>query len=245
MVGILPDSLWVEREKFAFDIEIDYENPPYFCFTCNSIGHSSDHCKKDPANKIVREMVSTKNDPVRKNIKHFVQKRQVDIVENYGNLVADVDPIILDIIRSKEVEASVLTGDVLNIEEELPHNFSVGEDLVQIQVEDVFEIPHLQDPLSLCGLTSSNVVVSNDILNPNVAYDIEILQKYLKGNDVGDIGHRVYTYEEENATTINFLNNRSAASEKPFTEVVSKSKKKNMQKGFQVHNTRSRGRHPG
>jgi hypothetical protein len=40
------------------------------------------------------------------------------------------------------------------------------------------------------------------------------------------------------------LKNRAATSEEPFTVVVSKAKKKNMQKGFQVHNTRSRGRHP-
>jgi hypothetical protein len=170
----------------------------------------------------------------------------VDIVGNCSNVVADVDPLIIDIIRSKEVDASVLTRDVLNIEEELSRNFSVAEIPVHnVHVEEVFEIPHLQDPTSLCGLTSPNVVVSNEILNPKVAHDIEILQKYWKGNDVGDIGHRVYTDEEENAAAINFLNNRSTAREEPFTEVVSNSKKKNMQKGFQIHSTRSRGRPPG
>ena len=47
MVVFLPDTLWVEREKFSFDIEIEYERPLYFCFTCISICHSFDHCKKD------------------------------------------------------------------------------------------------------------------------------------------------------------------------------------------------------
>jgi hypothetical protein len=38
------------------------------------------------------------------------------------------------------------------------------------------------------------------------------------------------------------LKNREAAGEEPFTEVVSKAKKKNLQKDFQVRNTRSRSR---
>jgi len=33
------------------------------------------------------------------------------------------------------------------------------------------------------------------------------------------------------------LKNRSTASEEPFTEVVSKAKKKKMHKGFEVYNT--------
>ncbi|KAK2454799.1 hypothetical protein QL285_002324 [Trifolium repens] len=215
MAGIFPDSLLVEREKFAFDIEIEYENPPYFCFICNSIGHSSDHCKKDPANKIAREIVATKTDPAKK-IKHdFVPKRHVYIVQSCSSkAVANEDPLIVDIIRSKEVETSVLVGDVLNIEEELSLN------------------------------THTQNTQSADVLNPNVAHDLAILKQYWEGKDTGDIGHRVYSDEEEREAAINFLKNRAVTSEEPFTVVVSKAKKKNMQKGFQVHNTRSRGRHP-
>jgi len=66
MASFLPDSLWVERENFTFNIEIEYEKLAYFCFTCNSIGHSSDHCKKDPANNIALEKVVTKTDPMKK-----------------------------------------------------------------------------------------------------------------------------------------------------------------------------------
>jgi hypothetical protein len=52
----------------------------------------------------------------------------------------------------------------------------------------------------------------------------------------------VYTDEEENAAAINYLKNRPAAMEEPFTEVVSKTKKKNSHKGVNVHNTRARGK---
>jgi hypothetical protein len=81
-------------------------------------------------------------------------------------------------------------------------------------------------------------------LNPNVAHYLAILQQYWKENDCSDIGHKVYTDEEETTEAINFLKNREDSREEPFTEVVSKSKKKNLQKGFQVRNTRSRGRMP-
>ncbi|CAJ2667598.1 unnamed protein product [Trifolium pratense] len=65
--------------------------------------------------------------------------------------------------------------------------------------------------------------------------------QYWNENNGSDIGHRVYTDEEERAATINFLKNGEAAREEPFTEVVPKAKKKNLQKGFQVLNTHSTG----
>jgi len=72
---------------------------------------------------------------------------------------------------------------------------------------------------------------------------LEILRQYVwKGNKATYTGPRVYTDEKERAIAINYLRNRAAATEEPFTEVVSKAKKKNLKKGFQVHNTRSRGR---
>jgi hypothetical protein len=82
------------------------------------------------------------------------------------------------------------------------------------------------------------------IYNPNVAHDLEILKQYWDGKNIRDIEHRAYTDEEEREASINFLNNGGAVREKPFTVVVSKVKKKSLQKGFQVHNTYSRGRHP-
>ncbi|KAK2388420.1 hypothetical protein QL285_062107 [Trifolium repens] len=247
MAGMLPDSLWVEREKYAFDIEIEYENPPYFCFTCNIIGHSSDHCRNDPTIKISRKMVDTKNDPAKKVKQVFVPKSHVDtgVVDKMLDcsiVVADEDPLIIDIIRSKVVATSEIVGNILNFEDELFPNTLVGADSVHVvQVEEV----HTTDPPPAgCGMSSSQVIVTDEVLNPNVAHDLAILQQYWKKNDVSNIGHKVYTDEEETAAAINFLKNREDSREDPFTEVVSKSKKKNLQKGFQVRNTRSRGRMP-
>jgi hypothetical protein len=124
----------------------------------------------------------------------------------------------------------------------LSPNTFVGEDHVHdVQVEEV----HTTDPPpSGCGVSSFQVIVIDEVLNPKVAHDLTILQQYWKENDGSDIGHRVYTDEEETAATMNFLKNREASREEPFTVVVSKAKKKNLQKGFQVRNTRSKGRMP-
>jgi hypothetical protein len=91
-------------------------------------------------------------------------------------------------------------------------------------------LDYIQDTPSWCGLGSSNAVVSKEVTNPNVSNDLEILQQYIwNGNDATDIRPRVFTDEEENNATINYLKNRYAASftviEGPFT-VVSKAKKK-------------------
>lgn len=39
-------KLLVERQGFAFFVDLDYENLPNYCSHCNMIGHSIDYCKK-------------------------------------------------------------------------------------------------------------------------------------------------------------------------------------------------------
>ncbi|WJX27440.1 hypothetical protein P8452_16255 [Trifolium repens] len=116
------------------------------------------------------------------------------------------------------------------------------EPIEHVPIVDLSDISHVQNSPACCGMSSSTVI--DEVLNPNVAHDLAILKQYWEGKDASDIGHRVYTDEEEREAAINFLKNRDATREEPFTEVVSKAKKKKLQKGFQVHNTRSRGRHP-
>ncbi|KAK2441572.1 hypothetical protein QL285_012854 [Trifolium repens] len=99
----------------------------------------------------------------------------------------------------------------------------------------VTELDYIKYPPSGCGMTSSDFV---PVLNPQVAHYLDILKKW-KDNEASGIGYRVYTDEEENAAAVNYLKNRSTAREEPFTEVVSKAKKK---KGISVHNIRSSDR---
>jgi len=86
------------------------------------------------------------------------------------------------------------------------------------------------------------MTVSNEVLNPNIAHEMEILRQHVqKGFDVGDT-EPLYTDEEEIAATINYLRNRYASIE--FIEAMPKAIKKKRHKSFQVHNTRSKGRLP-
>jgi len=167
-------------------------------------------------------MVASKNDQVKKIKQSLVLKRQVDQVQDYNKVVADEDPIVSDLIRSKEVAASVLVGDPIHLDKE-SSGISVGIIHVQsIQVDTPIEQPeqqrenqhcalypdmrivgpggnvvtdldYSQDPQ--CGESSFNVTASEVVLNPNVAHDLEILQQHWKGKD--DMGPRVYTDEEE------------------------------------------------
>lgn len=44
--GGLRDSILVERESFAFFVNIEYEKIPEFCNFCKHIGHVVSNCKK-------------------------------------------------------------------------------------------------------------------------------------------------------------------------------------------------------
>jgi hypothetical protein len=78
--------------------------------------------------------------------------------------------------RYKEVATNVPVWGTLNFEEELSIDIFVGGDLVHVvQVEEVhttnlFEIP----PPSWCGMISSNVIVTDKVLNSNVAHYLTI-----------------------------------------------------------------------
>jgi hypothetical protein len=136
MAGFLPNSLWVEREKYSFEIEIEYENPPYFCFICNSIGHSSNHCKNDLVNKNAIEKVVTKIDPVKPK-QNYVPKRIVDQVQGKRKPMAFEDPLVFDIIRSKEVTPNEFIRDLIIFEDELIPGSFVGIVPMQQVVDDL------------------------------------------------------------------------------------------------------------
>lgn len=42
----LREKILVEREGYAFFVEIEYERLPYFCSSCQTIGHDVSNCRK-------------------------------------------------------------------------------------------------------------------------------------------------------------------------------------------------------
>ena len=70
--GFIKTPLPVERDGYAFDVEVQYEKLPLFCHHCNIIGHNVSNCKwlhtKKPMKKIDHgekptnnHLVATKN----------------------------------------------------------------------------------------------------------------------------------------------------------------------------------------
>ncbi|PNX96172.1 caffeic acid 3-O-methyltransferase-like protein [Trifolium pratense] len=152
-----------------------------------------------------------------------------------GKLIV-CEPVLPELTDESQRTRALLGGDIYIMTlyrpkgkhrtEEQFKQLGISTDPVHVvQVEDV----HTTDlsetpPPSGCGMSFSQVIVTDEVLNLNVAHDLAILQQYWK--ESSDIGHRVYTDEEERAATINFLKNSEAAKEEPFTDVVSKTKKK-------------------
>jgi hypothetical protein len=157
--------------------------------------------------------------------------------------MASKDPILVDRCRDNEpMQVEEVNTIVLAKKPSVDaHYTTLDLRIVGSWSDAATDADYIQDPPSWCGTTSSNIIASDVVMNPHIAHDLEILRVW-KDNEAGNIGHKTYTDEEENATAINYLKNRSAAIEEPFIEVVSKAKKKNSQRGIHVHNTCSRGR---
>ncbi|KAK2427610.1 hypothetical protein QL285_026178 [Trifolium repens] len=257
----------VERKGFAFLVDLDYENIPDFCTFCKTVGHHVGMCRRmkpietEKTNKVE---VGKKKEAVTNRVEHGTEtwkekeKIVVDIDGSTSNSKDHSLPKDNTVGQHEKISAS---GDVdktvhpisspsqelIDVPNQCPaaqvdlndRLVSIGGDLLLKHVEEVHTVDatDIQNPPPWCG------VISDEFLNSNVDQDLAILKQYWEFKDARE--QRVYTDEEEREAAINFLKSRAATGEVPFTTVVSKAKKKkNMQKGFQVHNTRSRGSHP-
>jgi len=91
-------KLWVEREGYAFLVNVVYENLPLFCSQCHNIGHGFSSCKLV---KVDQEKVTTnekhkrmgnKPTPIPKN---DLGKESVECVTNNASkAVVDNNPLL-------------------------------------------------------------------------------------------------------------------------------------------------------
>lgn len=90
----LRDRILVEREGYAFFVEVEYERLPYLCSSCETIGHSISNCKKQQQvnDSSAKGMEGNKEVP-KKNVQ-YVPK--VSNAENKpldkGNAIVHQDP---------------------------------------------------------------------------------------------------------------------------------------------------------
>lgn len=114
LAGILPDSLWVEREEFILRIIVKKILPIELL-----------------VKRLLLRMIMQK-----KIIQYLVNKKHVDEVQGCNKVVTNEDPIVFYILRSKEKADGVTVGDAINLEEELFTSISAEAFSMQsVQVE--------------------------------------------------------------------------------------------------------------
>ena len=59
MTKDLVDRILVEREGFAFFVDVIYERLPLFCSSCKIVGHSSELCKRRSKHEETKKNVTT------------------------------------------------------------------------------------------------------------------------------------------------------------------------------------------
>ncbi|KAK2442246.1 hypothetical protein QL285_013459 [Trifolium repens] len=117
----LHERILVERNAFDFYVDIEYEKLPLFCNSCQIIGHSVENCKYLTPKPITSS--TTVNKPKARpisNVEKPLEGSIPNIATDCSKIVVDIDPLVDDIIRSKEALTSMFVGAVLNHEKEIP-----------------------------------------------------------------------------------------------------------------------------
>lgn len=124
----------VERKGFAMFVDLDYEQIPEYCTSCRMIGHQLSNCRKNENNDTItkekehkrinekgkNKLVShDKPQEVTNTAKVVISLEEASQLSNVENLkqndVVDEDPLLRDIIRSKEMGATTQMVDVINL----------------------------------------------------------------------------------------------------------------------------------
>lgn len=165
----------VERTGYAFFVDVEYENLPDFCSFCKCTGHYYEICKRKPVehNENVKKNQAKRNVQnyaVKKNKEpepqeagqHEVEKTDAIVQASRGSkIIVDEDPLIIDIIRSREMATTIHVEDAIKIVEETS-SISVETLPVHIvQVEDTLALAETYN-----GNQQSNSFADMRIIGP-------------------------------------------------------------------------------
>jgi hypothetical protein len=185
----LHERILVERNAFDFYVDIEYEKLPLFCNSCQIIGHSVENCKYLTPKPITSS--TTVNKPKARpisNVEKPLEGSIPNIATDCSKIVVDIDPLVDDIIRSKEALTSMFVGAVLNHEKEIDTSsssdmaFPIVRDVPNLENEAFCEELHEEDEVVADSIPLKNqarpiVVPESNLLNfnANVIHDIEVL----------------------------------------------------------------------
>lgn len=84
----LHDRLIVEREGYAFYVDLEYERLPQFCVVCQTIGHSISNCKanskKQSFDQEIKD-VQVNKEGRKQNLQHVLKNQAVRIEDKGAN----------------------------------------------------------------------------------------------------------------------------------------------------------------
>ena len=115
-------------------MDVEYENIPPFCNSCQIIGHSVNNCKYQTPRATASSTTANKPKvrPIVNNVEKPLEGSSPNIAADCSKIVVEIDLLVDDIIRSKEARTYMFVGDVLNLEKEVPF-ISVEADPVCVQ----------------------------------------------------------------------------------------------------------------
>lgn len=192
------NEIMVEREGFSFYVEIQYERLPDYCNNCATIGHSIGQCKwlhnnYNASNEVVKKQKENAHkgeasDIVKHPIPQEAGKHEVGKTKSSGGskIIIEEDPLIIDIIRSREMTTTIHVEDAIKFVEETS-SISVETLPVHIvQVEDTLALTETRN-----GNQQSNSFADMRITGPwcDAVTDMDY------GND-----HNLDNFEQELGT---------------------------------------------
>ncbi|WJX67277.1 hypothetical protein P8452_51766 [Trifolium repens] len=134
----------VERQGFAFYVELDYENLPDFCTNCNIIGHHLNNCKRLQSSK--------ENQTIKE---HFIARKQTREVKK--TFVQTRDGRV-DQGTSKDLDAGIVNSDKAQEETE---DVIIVEERTSTEIQDKSKFQDNEQILK----TPPLVLAQNDDLN--------------------------------------------------------------------------------
>ncbi|XP_019430036.1 PREDICTED: uncharacterized protein LOC109337512 [Lupinus angustifolius] len=227
--GSLPSQILVEREGFAFSVDIEYENLPDFCSGCQSIGHLLSTCRRNK--EVGVDLPRFKKDTtIGKTLKAMNDRGPAP---NNGHKVISKSS---ELDKSKEVVKDTMENDLV-IELEFENNVNLQPDQAQKEGppnpnEEASDLHSSSDD------DTRDTTVEETQENEDIQLILEeryIVQKHgqmsnvLAAKETRIVG-RLWADQEEDITEELEENSiaKNTAKEGTYTKVLSKSQKKKL-----------------
>ncbi|KAK2360275.1 hypothetical protein QL285_085560 [Trifolium repens] len=158
----LHERVLVEWNDFDFYVDVEYENIPPFCNSCQIIGHSVNNCKYQTPRATASSTTANKPKvrPIVNNVEKPLEGLTPNIAADCSKIVVEIDPLVDDIIRSKEARTYIFAGDVLNHEKEVPF---ISVEAVPVCVQDTSSSTGVASPIVGDVMNLANEVCGEEL----------------------------------------------------------------------------------